>query len=129
MSGADRHGGGQMKHTPGPWQWSVNLVCPSDLKGCFVDIYENGRLCILAGVLSKTVGHQGICEANARLMASSPELVELLQESVICIETGQQAISEARRRIGSSPISRDGPINELLARAHAIIAKAKGEAA
>ncbi|KKL85716.1 hypothetical protein LCGC14_1951890, partial [marine sediment metagenome] len=49
------------EHTPGPWLWAVNYDCPGDLKGCFVSIFEDGRLCNLAAVLSKTVGHQGIC--------------------------------------------------------------------
>ena len=66
--------------TPGPWEWSTNYECPEELKGCFVLITENGRCCKLAQILSRTVGHQGICEANARLMASSPGLVEALEE-------------------------------------------------
>ena len=116
------------EHTPGPWEWSVNLDCPSDLKGCFVGIYEDGRLCNLAEVLSKTVGHQGICEANARLMASSPELVKALEdaERLLLHDAAPPIDPPGDNRI----YQLDGALlGNCLNKIRAALAKAKGEAA
>ena len=68
-------------HTPGPWEWTTNIVCPTELKGAFVFIKEGERHCTLAAVGARDVGHQGICEANARVMAAGPVLVEALEDA------------------------------------------------
>jgi hypothetical protein len=47
-----------------------------------VFINEDEWRCNLAAILSKTIGHQGICEANARLIAAAPDLVAALEDLI-----------------------------------------------
>ena len=94
------------KHTPGPW--TVNYE--TDINGMENDP-ENGcaGLVDVAHVYMRTV--PGRHEANARLIAAAPELLEALQEAV-----DRQAYRE-----GSGP--------NWWENARAAIAKATGEQA
>ena len=100
------------EHTPGPWEWTANTACQTELKGAFVFIQENGRHCTLAAVGARDVGHQGICEANARLIAKAwliPELVE--------------ALEEATDSLMGKGILKSGHTDAVIARSRAVLAK------
>ncbi|WP_152980874.1 hypothetical protein [Stenotrophomonas koreensis] len=101
------------KHTPGPWFHDGNgNVWRRDPK----DLYQNGGT--VAGDKSLATIHKGWhhdgaegypVEANARLIAAAPELLETLEGFVACWDTC------------ASPV-------EFAEKARAAIAKARGEA-
>ena len=75
-----------MKHTPGPWKWQPAGTEPLKLNGetryDYDELHgENGDAWVLLGVLhnDSTAGID-VSEANARLIASAPQLLEALEE-------------------------------------------------
>jgi hypothetical protein len=63
-------------HAPGPWKYAANLSDSGfDIGPCL----EDGTLDELALLAFTTTGDEE-AEANARLMATSPELLEACQE-------------------------------------------------
>jgi hypothetical protein len=60
------------KHTPGPWQHGANY-------GACVYVFDENRSYNIA-TLGPTPVMGGSCEANARLIAAAPELLEALKE-------------------------------------------------
>jgi hypothetical protein len=81
----------ETKHTPGPWDYSAKLSASENHRG--FRIWEHGDSWVLADVMPMDEdGKQG--EANARLIAAAPELLEALQECkqlldmVLCVSGG-----------------------------------------
>jgi hypothetical protein len=66
---------GEMKHTPGPWEWDNGLL-PPDGPERFADIYTVGGDIIIASFNERIP--EG--EANAHLIAAAPDLLEAGQE-------------------------------------------------
>jgi len=101
------------KYTPGPWTFSKSdmfgdlrfYVAQSDAAPYTPNFSD------VATLIAETVPseRQYIQEANARLIAAAPELLEALQE----------LLSESSDGIATSPLTRN--------KAHAAIAKATGE--
>jgi hypothetical protein len=60
------------KPTPGPWQWRVNLCCPGELKGAFVEA-AGGTIAVAQVHARDGIDSQQVCEANAALIADAPE--------------------------------------------------------
>lgn len=67
-----------MSHTPGPWTYVANWQCPGHLKGGFVSSYdaEIGVNPRIADVSAIAQGSQERCDANGRLIAAAPDLLE-----------------------------------------------------
>jgi hypothetical protein len=62
---------GNPKHTPGPWRVEYDHICTDDLSVRICRTPEPGR--------RASISQQ---DANARLIAAAPELLEWLKESV-----------------------------------------------
>jgi hypothetical protein len=65
-----------MKHTPGPWEVSRNNAGAIPLHFQPPEVFGRGGNCCVASNL----GNGPESEANARLIAAAPELLEALQE-------------------------------------------------
>ena len=103
-----------MSHTPGPWiaAWD------KDDHNCFINIWANG--CDIAFLPSEEHGYE--CgankkklEANGKLMAAAPELLDALKSVVVLYQQGQLIIEG------------DDGNNPVVTKALAAIAKATGE--
>lgn len=74
-----------MSHTPGPWTYVANWQSPGHLKGGFVkcnydvEIGVNPRIAFVSVIPQ---GSQELCDANGRLIAAAPDLLEALEELV-----------------------------------------------
>lgn len=94
------------QHTPGPWKYGQESIDP-----------EWWIVTLPGGLVVANVNAHANQEANARLIAAAPDLLEILQWITRCV-------------------SINGPVNtkayiisdERMAAAHAAIAKATGEA-
>jgi hypothetical protein len=100
-------------HTPGPWE-AVEGRSRLSIKAVSLPTYDAGSLPTIAVVSSELCG----AEANARLIAAAPELLEKLRNAVRIVDFYMKSL-------GVEP--RD--IVESLAPARAAIAKAEGRAA
>jgi len=89
------------QHTPGPWNYSG----PCEITGRY-SIFHNGPLAYCADTTAKP----GDGEANARLIAAAPDLLELARQIVLAAEQNE----------GSIPA-------DIVSGAVAAIAKATGE--
>lgn len=72
-----------MSHTPGPWSWSFDYTTSDGRKtfSLVCDQYEYGILsCDGEENSPQCLGPQG--EADARLIAAAPELLDALQQFV-----------------------------------------------
>lgn len=108
----------ERKHTPGPWavhhnpdwnQWSVRSANPSGLADA--PIYYELADRIGGHVLGESFDDYSEVEANARLIAAAPELLEALEQFVAWVDAPcESAFSDSQ-----------------LASARAAIAKATGE--
>lgn len=90
-----------MSHTPGPWKVVDRLyVWTDDAVGCEV-----------AKVCDENIDDDmlGQCDADARLIAAAPDLLDAVEELLIYLADW------------------DDPDNETCQRARAAVAKAKGE--
>lgn len=70
------------KHTPGPWKYGIELSSRSGEWLISFDAGYRGRGICIAETRPGT-GHE---EANARLIAAAPELLEALEEAVCALE-------------------------------------------
>jgi len=66
-----------MTHTPGPWQFTANMYGIDNMRVFGVEKINDG---FTQGVAN--CGYGEGCEANARLIATAPELLEALKESL-----------------------------------------------
>ena len=67
-------------HTPGPWTVSDLYADDDGQPELAIQAKVNGRICHPAAVCLQFPTMQGMQMANARLIASAPELMEALQE-------------------------------------------------
>lgn len=95
------------KHTPGPWFVGEQMPAPSKSIHAFIGIGNGACHVGLASITPLT----GFCEAeaNARLIAAAPELLEACKEVVFLIEgiaglddQQIQAINQARAAIAKA---------------------------
>ena len=96
-----------MAHTPGPWtaEWVLGSKCFAIRSG-------DGTLAYTRQRVSKHISALAMHHANAALIASSPDLLEALEEARLCILS--------QHRPGKAPA--------IIAKLDAAIASAKGEA-
>ena len=92
-----------MKHTPGPWR-AIIRKNGGGITNAFVDMQSGGHIAI-------PLNNPETAEANARLIAAAPELLEALQTWIAACDTGTHT-----------------DINQAREQARAAIAKATGEA-
>jgi hypothetical protein len=94
----------EAKHTPGPWDYSAKLSASENHRG--FRIWEHGDSWVLADVMPMDEdGKQG--EANARLIAAAPELLEALKTCLLIVEhlaaeSAPTTIAEARAAIAKA---------------------------
>ena len=79
------------KHTPGPW-----TVSPSSKASTLTRVFsvDEGRL--VASANGPGLSESGEAEANARLIAAAPELLEALELFLSCKVTNDQQNEAAR---------------------------------
>lgn len=108
-------------HTPGPWESYTNYMCPGKLKGCYVDAPNSGRV---AEAMSQGCLSQEVCEANARLIAAAPELLEALETAVRVRDMRLDVFYKLHGLPGPGDAEKEP---EWVVQARAAIAKAKGQ--
>lgn len=104
------------KHTPGPWSIDQNDLA---LRGQFLDINTDYAGVLVASVVDLDYDRPE-CEANARLIAAAPELLESLQEILDA--------SDAELKGQGSDHDPECPFCSKADKARAVIAKATGQA-
>lgn len=77
----------QTTHAPGPWCWQRNNICPGDQKGAYIQSSQQNLIAQVSCRHSNITQVQ--CEANARLIATAPELLKALQE--LCDAASRQS--------------------------------------
>ena len=85
------------KHTPGPW-----FVQPGFLTIYNMDGGDYGLTCAVASVLDKQPGRDA-AEANARLIAAAPDLLEALKHARSQMQHPDQMIDEAIAKAEGTP--------------------------
>jgi hypothetical protein len=108
------------KHTPGPWLVSLDGFARKGWAACPTVYACDSDLRYIAFCNDDmTVGEPTDNEANARLIAAAPELLEAAQRSAAALRSGGIVPSATG----------DNPLEWLLHQTEAAIAKATGEAA
>lgn len=106
----------EAKHTPGPWEvWKKHL-------SVFARVTENTRVAIVGQFIVTSDDEnldRGEVEANIRLIAAAPELLEAAEAMVVLHD------SFAGRRRANTGSDHD-PDPEYIAKARAAVAKAVG---
>ena len=101
---------GKTEHTPGPWGWQVNV---NDTGYAIGFLARDGQA--ENTLIAKTPGISNEDEANARLMASAPDLLERRDALLEALEAVMQVVDQY-------------PFDEPeFEQAHAAIAKARGK--
>lgn len=88
-------------HTPGPWHdLDIGEIVPSDDDGF---PHETVRICFMATAGSDPTAAERI-EANARLIAAAPELLEVAQQALFWLEGAarQKAVEAIARATGAA---------------------------
>ena len=67
----------EIKHTPGPWQRISSTINRIDIVTCDKDDQPNGRVASIHRVAWCNEGEEN---ANARLIAAAPQLLEALED-------------------------------------------------
>lgn len=104
------------QHTPGPWKAvgeNQDIIVPADAQPPYTDR--------IAGIYIYYSERKGEGEANARLIAAAPELLESL-ESIICI-------TDLREHNKNRPGGLFELLRDAAGTARSAIAKATGKAA
>lgn len=107
------------KHTPGPWEFDGNCVWADAIQGYVADPQTED---ILSGEYVPLSEAQEQWEANARLIAAAPELLEALQEAY----GAPTDLTNAKCHVGITTVERCHRCSREL-KARAAIAKATGE--
>jgi hypothetical protein len=103
-----------MKHTPGPW-----VVDPAVRQGFTVYAPKEG---FIVGTQDEEGRYGAIeSEANARLIAAAPDLLEALQQATSALEWRWERVANC-----AAPVH-ETAIQEAYNQARAAIAKATGE--
>lgn len=131
------------KPTPGPW--TAGPAHRVTITGCFVTHHENEPVnawrvvarfksgsrdlthVVQIAEVHKTINRQHECEANARLIAAAPDLLEALI-SAMAVEVGAKTsfyMAEAWKN--GAPLPENIEWSRWFLAARAAIAKAKGE--
>lgn len=112
-----------MTHTPGPWE--IELVAPSYNVGYRFHIWPGGRggWMIAAITNASKSSEDSRCEANARLIAAAPDLLEAAEAALVTLEDEYGA-----NYCECQPDSPGHPVSTCEGcKLRAAIAKAKGE--
>ncbi|KRG65195.1 hypothetical protein ABB26_05160 [Stenotrophomonas humi] len=109
------------KHTPAPW--SVGATDPDTAE---IEIVSEGRpyIClVLPGAVD------GRTEANARLIAAAPELLDFIQHAADQLESGIQEYTGSPEEPPQPASKWDYDAGQLVGELRRLIAKATGGAA
>ncbi len=74
-------------HTPGPWRVEARMSMPGEITD--VLIYADGHAPLIGCATSEEVSLE-TAEANARLMAAAPDLLEALKAMIVMMDRGGQ---------------------------------------
>ncbi len=111
----------ELKHTPGPWRFS-----PSDFEGEFIITGSNELGGSVLPILGRTHNWPHNAEANARVMAAAPELLDAAFQAKVRIES---LITFIEKHIPNEDASCKREIAwSIQENLRAAIAKATGEA-
>ncbi|MBW4789160.1 hypothetical protein JQS35_11170 [Alcaligenes faecalis subsp. faecalis] len=90
------------KHTPGPWRVGRHFTDDEGYREIAIEATVRGVECVPASVALQFVNCGGMQEANARLIAAAPELLEALtwaadnpDDSAYWIKQARAAIAKA----------------------------------
>lgn len=109
------------KHTPGPWaetndsDWSVD----TDGSNTFIHIGPLGQDPVAIAVVDAAWGKDELLDANARLIAAAPELLEILRTVIFGDPNGNFQFMMA-----GNPNAQD----KFLAEANALLSRIEGDA-
>lgn len=107
----------QAKHTPGPWECSLDLCTVYGRKG-----WSIGPVGVTAAVCGDTPSRQEQ-EANARLIAAAPELLTAMEECIT--EPNAYCYTHSAGVVGQAK-DMERRLKQINYVARAAIAKAKG---
>ncbi len=74
------------KHTPGPWRVGRHFTDDEGYREIAIEATVRGVECVPASVVLQFANYGGMQEANARLIAAAPELLEALEAMIIAYE-------------------------------------------
>lgn len=104
------------KHTPGPWRVGRHFTDDEGYREIAIEATVRGIECVPASVVLQFANYGGMQEANARLIAAAPELLEALK-----------GLDEAYCRAGAELTKEERHEDRLrLIAARAAISKATG---
>lgn len=119
------------KHTPGPWHMD-----PEEVTGGFrivPKIGDRGLAVAIQRDAAPTIPGSGIdratAEANARLIAAAPELLEFIKHAADQLESGIQEYTESPEEPPQPASKWDYDAGQLVGELRRLIAKATGSAA
>lgn len=114
-----------MPHTPGPWKNNCFLVVATNSKGVMSNVYGGKSVC-------HTGGHGNPSEeseANAVLIASSPDMLEVLKELLGMLDSLPKQHANKPSRVMSGDEIGDilGEFTDIIdTKVRAVVAKAEG---
>ncbi len=117
------------EHTPGPWEMGVKCDEHSSYFDCDINIYppkaKDGEY-QYSGPIAVVAVNSDVDDANARLIAAAPEMLEALRELLTDMVIAQGNMRNAAKRDSSWEGCAEA-IQPRVDAARAAIAKAKGD--
>lgn len=74
------------KHTPGPWRVGRHFTDDEGYREIAIEATVRGVECVPASVVLQFANYGGMQEANARLIAAAPDLLEALIDLMDAVE-------------------------------------------
>ena len=74
------------KHTPGPWRVGRHFTDDEGYREIAIEATVRGVECVPASVALQFANYGGMQEANARLIAAAPDLLEALIDLMDAVE-------------------------------------------
>lgn len=117
------------KHTPGPWEMSDGGYILPNHKA--IDAPSHGALALVVWKMEDDE-RSPKCEANARLIAAAPDLLEALQKlAIVMREIHDHWDNDRDMKVGKCLLALSGQLpgyDRRIDEIHAAIAKAEGQA-
>ena len=109
-----------MKHTQGKWKASKRYSLKKNLVGISIDDTEK-KIGVMTTYSNKQLPMDEV-QANANLIASAPEMLELLKDILVEVRPEISRVNEAAGRTIFNPVA-----TETIDMAKELIAKAEGK--